>query len=142
MRFESSTEVNASPETIWRAINNPEEWPLWVPSLKKVERVTPGSLGVGTQLRIRVRAAVAVTWRMTITEFVPGQRVVMQGSVLGTRLVRYYALEPTGQTTRLVAGGEASGLLACLVSRFGQALSDDIVKVLKRRVEEARPPEA
>ncbi|OGO04104.1 MAG: hypothetical protein A2Y91_03860 [Chloroflexi bacterium RBG_13_54_8] len=142
MRFESSTEVNASPETIWRAINNPEEWPSWVPSLKKVERVTPGSLGVGTQLRIRVRAAVAVNWRMTITQFVPGQRVVMQGRVLGTRLVRYYALEPTGQTTRLVAGGEVSGLLAWLMSRFGQALSDDIVKALKRRVEEARPPEA
>lgn len=135
MRFESSADVNASVDTSWRAINNPEEWPSWVPSLKKVERLSEGPLGVGTRLCITVRAGISVKLHMTITEFVPQERVVMEGRVLGTRLTRYYTLEPKGQKTRLAAGGEASGFLAWLVCRGGRKLSDDIVQALKKRVE-------
>jgi len=135
MRFESGVEVDASPETIWMAVNNPEEWPLWVPSVKKVDKLSQGPLGVGTQLCVMVRAGISVKLHMTITEFVPQERVVMEGRVLGTRLTRYYALEPKGQKTRLAAGGEASGFLAWLVCRSGRRLSDDIVRALKRRIE-------
>ena len=73
---------------------------------------------------------------MTITEFVPGRRVVMEGKVLGTRMTRYYELEPVGQNkAKLTAGGEVSGLLSLLVRRGGQRLSEKIVQALKKKVE-------
>ena len=136
MRFESSADVNASVDTSWRAINNPEEWPSWVPSLKKVEKLSEGPLGVGSRLCVTVKAFVTVKLHMTITEFVPQERVVMEGMVLGTRLTRYYTLEPKGQKTRLAAGGEASGPLAWVVWWGGRALSAKIVLALKKRIEE------
>ena len=72
---------------------------------------------------------------MKITEFVPGERVVMQGKVLGTRITRYYALTPINGHTRVTAGGEASGWLACLISRVGRALSEEIVQSFKKKIE-------
>ncbi len=136
MRFESSTDVNASPEEVWAAVHDPEQWPLWVPSVRKVDKVSEGPLGIGSQLRIAVKAALPVKLHMTIKEYVPGQRVVMQGKILGTSLTRFYTLERVGDKTRLAAGGEASGALAWLVCRSGKKLSDDIVMGLKKRVEQ------
>jgi hypothetical protein len=72
---------------------------------------------------------------MTITEFVPRQHAVMQGKVLGTEMTRYYTFEPVNGGTRLTAGGEVSGLLAYLVRRGGQALSEEIVQAAKRKIE-------
>ena len=136
MRFESSADVDASVQEAWAASSNPEEWPLWVPSIKKVDKLSQGPLGVGSQLCVTVRAGISVKLHMTIAEFVPQERVVMEGRILGTRLTRYYTLEPKGQKTRLAAGGEASGFLAWLVCRSGRRLSGDIVRALKKRIEE------
>ena len=75
MKFESSAEVDASPEVIWAAVKNPEEWPLWVPSLKKVEKLSLGPLGVGSGLRVTVKAIVKVRLHMVITKFIPERRL-------------------------------------------------------------------
>lgn len=135
MRFESSVDIDASPEKIWIMLSNLEEWPRWAPKIKRVEIVSPGPLGVNSQLRIKVKAGVAVKLRMTITEFVPNERVVMRGRILGTRLTRHYILEPRADKTIVAVGGEASGCLAWLVGRSGRALSDDIAMALKKRIE-------
>ncbi len=136
MKFESTAEINASPEAIWTALSHPEEWPEWIASIQKLEKLSTDSLGVGSRIRITARAGmVDVKLLMTITEFVPRQRVVMQGNVLSTRLSRYYTLEPKDHQTKVTAGGEASGLLSGLVSRGGQALSNEIVHAFKKKIE-------
>ena len=82
------------------------------------------------------KSLITVNLLMTITEFVQGRRVVMQGKVLGVRMTRYYELEPVGQDkAKLTAGGEVSGPLAFLVRRGGQKLSEEIVQALKKKVE-------
>ncbi|RLC95086.1 MAG: hypothetical protein DRI39_00980 [Chloroflexi bacterium] len=138
MRFDRAATVDASPETVWMAVNDPEQWPSWVPSIREVKKVSDGPLAVGSQFRIRVKAILPVTLHMTVIEFVPKRRVVMQGRVLCTRLTRYYTLEPAGSGARITAGGEASGVLAWLVCRNGRKLSEDIVQGLKKRVEGLR----
>lgn len=137
MRFESSAEIRASPEAIWEALARPEEWPEWIASIKRIEKLSADALGIGSRLRIAARAGIFnVKLVMTITEFAPGQRVVMQGRVLGTRLIRYYTLNGSDQRTRVTAGGEASGLLACPVARGGQRLSNEIVQSFKKMIED------
>ena len=135
MKFESSVEIDAPAETIWAAVNDPEEWPQWVPSLKKVEIVSKGPLGVGEQVRVIAKARITVKFLMTITEFVPNQRVIMEGKILGAKLVRSYIIEPLNGKTRFIASGEVSGPTAWLIRRSGQALSDEIVQGLKKKIE-------
>ncbi len=138
MKFSASVEINASPENAWALINNVEEWPKWIPSLKKIEKVTKGPLGAGSRVLVVARSLITVNLLMTITEFVPRRRVMMEGKVLGVKMTRYYEMEPVGRNkAKLTAGGEVSGLLAFLVRRGGQKLSEEIVQALKKKVEES-----
>ena len=138
MKFSSSVEIDAPPEKVWALVNDLEEWPQWIPSIKRIEKLSEGALGEGSQVRVTAKSIITVKLLMTITEFVPGQRAVMQGKVMGTKMTRYYTFEPVNQRTRLTAGGEVSGLLAFLVRRGGQALSEEIVQAAKRKIEGER----
>jgi len=136
MKFSASVEINATAEKVWALLNNAEEWPKWIPSLKKIEKAPQGPLEVGSKVRVVAKSFITVDLLMTITEFVPGRRVVMQGKVLGVKMTRYYELEPVGQDkAKLTAGGEVSGILSFLVRRGGQKLSEEIVQALKKKVE-------
>jgi carbon monoxide dehydrogenase subunit G len=136
MKFSASVEINATAEKVWALVNNAEEWPRWIASLKKIEKVSEGPLEVGSRVRVIAKSLITVDLLMTITEFLPGRRVAMEGKVLGTRMTRYYELKPANKNrTMLTAGGEVSGLLACLVRRGGQKLSEEIVQALKRKIE-------
>jgi carbon monoxide dehydrogenase subunit G len=137
MKFSASVEINTTAEKVWVLVNNAEEWPRWIPSLKKIEKAPQGPLEVGSKVRVVAKSFITVDLLMTITEFVPGRRVVMEGKVLGTRMTRYYQLEPVNGKAKLTAGGEVSGLLAFLVCRGGQRLSEEIVQALKKKMEGA-----
>jgi carbon monoxide dehydrogenase subunit G len=136
MKFSASVEINTTSEKAWALVKNVEEWPSWIPSLKKIEKVTKGPMAVGSRVLVVARSLITVNLLMTITEFVPGRRVVMEGKVLGVKMTRYYEMEPVAQNkAKLTAGGEVSGLLAFLVRRGGQRLSEEIVQALKKKVE-------
>jgi carbon monoxide dehydrogenase subunit G len=137
MKFSSSVEISAPPEKVFALVDNLEDWPQWIPSIKRIEKLTEGPLTVGSQIRVTAKSGITIKLLMTIIEFIPGQRGVMQGSVLGTRMTRYYTFEPVEQGTRLTAGGEVSGLLAFLVRRGGQRLSEEIVQAAKKKIEES-----
>ena len=95
MRFESSIEINAPVKKVWALIDKLEEWPQWMPSIKKIQRVSNGPLAVGSQLSVTARVSrLTVKLLMTITKFVPERNVVMLGRTLGTNLTRFYNLEP------------------------------------------------
>lgn len=135
MKFISSAEIDAPSETVWAVVKDPEEWSQWVPSIKKVEMVSKDPLRVGSQVRVTAKAGITVKLLMTITEFIPKQRVIMEGKILGNKLIRSYTLDPLNHKTRFTASGEVSGLSAWLIRRGGQALSDEIVQALKRKIE-------
>lgn len=136
MRFSSSVEINAPVEKVWALVDRLEEWPKWMPSIKKIERVSGGPLTVGSQLSVTAKVSrLTANLLMTITEFVPERSVVMQGRVLGTNLRRFYFFEPVNGKTKVTIGGEVSGLLAWLARRGGQAVSDEIAQAAKKRIE-------
>lgn len=113
MRFKSSIDINAPAEKVWTLIDKLEEWPQWMPSIKKIERVSKGPLTIGSQLSVTAKVSgLMVTLLMTITEFVPERNVVMQGKTLGTNLTRFYNLEPVNGKTKVTIGGDVSGTLA------------------------------
>jgi carbon monoxide dehydrogenase subunit G len=136
MRFESSIEINASAEKVWALIDKLEEWPQWMPSIKKIERVSKGPLAVGSQLSVKAKVSgLPVTLLMTIIELVPERNVVLEGKALGTKLTRFYALESANGKTKVTIGGDVSGALSWLACRGGQAVSDEIALAVKTRIE-------
>jgi carbon monoxide dehydrogenase subunit G len=138
MRFESSIEINAPVKKVWALIDRLEEWPQWMPSIKKIERVSEGPLTVGSQLSVTAKVSgLTVTLLMMVTEFVPERTVVMNGKALGTNLTRFYNLEPVDGRTKVTIGGEVSGALAWLARRGGQKVSAEIAQAAKKKVEES-----
>ena len=136
MRFSSSVEINAPVEKVWSLIDKLEEWPQWMQSIKKIERVSEGPLAVGSQLSVTAKVSrLTVNLLMTISEFVPERSVVMQGKALGTKLTRFYFLEPVNGKTKVTIGGEVSGLLAWMARRGGKAVSYEIAQAAKKRFE-------
>jgi carbon monoxide dehydrogenase subunit G len=136
MRFESSIEINAPANKVWTLIDKLEEWPQWMPSIKKVERISKGSLGVGSQLSVTAKVSgLTVTLLMTITEFVPERNVVLEGKALGTKLTRFYTLEPVNGKTKITIDGDVSGALAWLACRGGKKISAEIAQAAKKKVE-------
>jgi len=136
MRFESSIEINAPAEKVWALMGKLEEWPQWTPSIKKIERVSKGPLEVGSKLAVTTKiSGLTVTLLMTITEFVPERNVVLEGKALGTKLTRFYTLEPVNGKTKLSIGGDVSGALAWLARRSGQKISAEIAQVAKKKIE-------
>jgi carbon monoxide dehydrogenase subunit G len=136
MRFESTIDIDAPPEKVWTLIDKLEQWPQWMPSIKKIERVSKGPLTAGSQLSVTAKVSgLTVKLLMTIIKFVPERTVVMQGKALGTSLTRFYNLEPLNDKTRATIGGEVSGVLAWLARRGGQAVSDEIAQAAKKRIE-------
>jgi len=136
MRFESSIEINAPVKKVWALIDKLEEWPQWMPSIKKIERVSQGPLAVGSQLSVMARVSgLTVKLLMTIREFVPERTVVMQGKTLGTNLTRFYNMGPVNGKTKVTIGGEVSGALAWLACRGGRKVSAEIAEAAKKKVE-------
>ena len=136
MRFASSIEINAPAEKVWALIDKLEGWPQWMPSIKKIERVSQEPLTVGSQLSVTAKVSrLTVTLLMTITEFVPERNVVMGGKALGTKLTRFYTLEPVKGKTKVTIGGDVSGALAWLACRGGQKVSAEIAQAAKKKVE-------
>jgi len=136
MRFESSININAPAEKVWTLIDKLEEWPQWMPSIKKIERLSKGPLAIGSQLSVTAKVSgLTVTLLMTIIEFVPERTVVMQGKTLGTNLTRFYNLEPVNGKTKVTIGGDVSGALAWLARRGGQKVSAEIAQAAKKKVE-------
>ena len=138
MRFESIIDINAPVDKVWTLIDKLEQWSQWMPSIKKIEKVSKGPLTAGSQLSVTARVSgLTVTLLMTITEFVPARNVVMKGKALGTNLIRFYNLEPLDGKTKVTIGGEVSGALAWLARLGGQAVSDEIAQAAKKRIEES-----
>ena len=137
MRFESSIEIDAPVGKIWALIDRLEEWPLWMPSIKCIKRISRGPLTVGSQLSVTGSVSgITVTLRMTIREFIPERKVVMEGRTLGTKLIRFYKLKPLlDDKTQVTVGGDVSGALAPVARRGGRIVSDEIVLAVKKEVE-------
>jgi uncharacterized membrane protein len=136
MRFESSVDIDAPAERVWALVDKLEEWPQWMPSIKKIERVSQGPLIVGSQLSVTAKVTgLTVRLLMTIKEFVEERNVVLEGKALGTKLARFYTLEPVNGKTKLTIGGDVSGALAWLVCRGGRKVSSEIALAVKTRIE-------
>jgi uncharacterized protein YndB with AHSA1/START domain len=102
---EVTATVGAAPEAVFTAASDPEQQLRWdAGTLKSVEKLTPGPLGVGARYRGRFKGFGTVEF--SFPEFDPPRRFAHLAKVPAGRMRHTFVLEPDGQATRLTQTGE------------------------------------
>ncbi len=136
-RFSASTTIRASKETIWAILTDAPNYPTWDPGVIRIE----GTIAAGQQITAYSKLAPDRAFPATVSEFVPGQRMVWSsGMPLGLfKGVRTFSLTPRSNgEIEFSLSEEFTGLLLPL---FGRSIPDmnqnfqDFVKGLKARAE-------
>jgi len=94
---------DAPIETVWRALNAPEEWPSWWPAVAKVERIREGDAnGVGAVRRMTWRTALPykLVFDMRMTAIEPMSLIEGRPEGMFSGLGRW-RLWPEGARTRV-----------------------------------------
>ena len=136
MKFSTSIIINAPPENVWSLVYQLDQWHKWMPSIKGIQILSTEPIEKGSELLVRAKISrFTINLHMTVIDYMPERKVIMKGKVLGTTLIRFYFIEPIGDTTRVTIGGEVTGPLACLARRSGQAISEEIAQSAKEKIE-------
>ena len=70
MHFETTVEVSAPAEKVWRAVADVEKWPEWTASTREVSWLTSGELRQGGRARIRQPGQPPLVWEVCELELV------------------------------------------------------------------------
>ena len=68
MAFRHSQEVQAPPQRLWELTLDIARWPQWTPTMTSLERLTPGPLALGSQVRIKQPGQPSAVWTVTALE--------------------------------------------------------------------------
>ncbi|MFG1999624.1 SRPBCC family protein [Spirillospora sp. NPDC048911] len=118
MHHEVIVEIDAPAETVWRLLEDVERWPEMTASITRVERLTDGPFGKGTQARVHQPKFPAAVW--TVTEFEPGRSFTWVARTPGMTTVASHEITPgTPVTVRLALAqtGPLAPLIALLAGR-------------------------
>jgi uncharacterized membrane protein len=143
-RFSTSVEIAAPPQVVWSVMEAIERWPEWTPSVKRIVRLTPGALGVGSRVRIHQPKLPPAFWR--VTELEPGSHFtwvsvwVSRGP--GIRVTAQHVIQATPTGSRVTLTIRYEGLFGPLLARFTRDINDRYLSLeasgLKARCESER----
>jgi carbon monoxide dehydrogenase subunit G len=116
IRFEVSEVIPVAPERVLEALLDLEQAPLWMPGLVRIEPLSPGPLGVGSEWReTRKIFGKEATEQFEIVELEQPRRLglLVDGSKGSSGRGEYlysYRLEPVGDETVVRLSGEVRGM--------------------------------
>jgi hypothetical protein len=108
--FSATTNIKASPETIWSILTDAPNYPAWDPGVDRIE----GRIAPGEQITAYTKLSPNRAFPAKVTEFVPNQRMTWTGGMpLGLfKGVRTFTLIPKGDgSIDFTLREEFSGLL-------------------------------
>jgi len=137
--FSATTNIKASPETIWGILTDAPNYPAWDPGVDRIE----GTIAPGEQITAYTKLSPNRAFPAKVTEFVAGQRMTWTGGMpLGLfKGVRTFTLIPKGDgSIDFTLREEFSGLLLPLFAGSIPDLTktfEDFAVGLKVRAEAA-----
>lgn len=114
--FTATTTISTNPETIWQFLSDATSFPLWDPSVIRME----GILAPGAKVVAYSKVDPKRAFPATVTEFVPNRKLTLSaGMPLGLfKGVRTFTLTPKGEKhTEFTLREEFTGLLLPLIGR-------------------------
>jgi uncharacterized protein YndB with AHSA1/START domain len=100
MEFETTVEINATPEQVWNTLIAVERWPEWTASITAVEPLDSDQLKLGTKVRIKQPRMPALVWE--ITKFEPGVSFDWVASSPGVKTVAAHRITAVDNARVLV----------------------------------------
>ena len=113
--YSATTEINASPETVWGILTDSSKFTEWDPGMKSIE----GNIAPGEKLTIYAHIAPNRAFKVTVSEFEPNRKMVWSsGMPMGLfKGARTFTLTPKGEGTEFTTREEFSGLLLPIFGR-------------------------
>ena len=143
MQFDTTVEVDATPEDVWAVLIDVQRWPEWTDSMAEVRWHQGAAVSVGSRARVKQPGMPALTW--TVTALDGGHGFTWQTSSVGVATLGTHAVEPLGDgRSRLTLGLRQSGALAGLIGMLTGSRTRRYVQMeadgLKRAAESHRAP--
>lgn len=113
MKFEFSTQVDATPDDVWAVVADVESWPSITDSMDEVQVTSEGPFGVGSTAKVKQPKIPQLTW--TVTDWRAGRSFVWQTKSLGVTIIAMHEVQATSEGTRLTLGIRQRGLLSPLI---------------------------
>ena len=135
-KFEATTTVNASPDTIWQILTDTSGYPDWDKTMNRIE----GKLALGEKVTFHTKLS-SQAFPVRVTTFEPGRKMILTGGMpLGLfKSERTHTLTPNGSGQTTFHTVEIfSGLLLPLFGRNLPDLTENFqgfVAALKARAE-------
>ena len=70
MEFETTTEIDAPPDAVWRTLVDIERWPTWTESMRKLSWIDGAGMSVGSRARVEQPKMPTLVWE--VCELEPG----------------------------------------------------------------------
>lgn len=138
-QYQTTIDIAASPERVWRVFADIDRWHEWTASITRIERLDAPSFAAGSRFKVfqpKLRPAV---W--TITELKPDSNFTWVSRSPGMKVVAEHAIQPVGQgACKVTLRTTFSGLVGRIVGRVYGTLIKEYMGLeaggLKRRSEE------
>lgn len=102
MEVAVGTNIRATPERIWKALTSSQDFPRWNSTVTQIQ----GNIALGEALQIKVPIAPTRVFKVKVSEFEPGRRMVWRdGAAPMFQGVRTYTLtaKPDGSTDYMMS---------------------------------------
>ena len=142
MRFEQSTDVEATQQRVWDVLSDLEAWPQQIETVDEVEVLTPAPVGAGSRVRLKQPRLGEGTWEVTAWD-APSYFEFRQqsGGITSVAGHRVEALDEG--RSRLTLTLEMRGLLVPVFGRIFKGLTNRYMTTeaqgMKRAAESGAP---
>jgi len=99
--------IRAPADAVWRLTTQVADWPSFLPTVQRLERLDDGPLRVGSSARVKQPGQPAATWIVTRLE--PGREFTWQAIRPGLTLIASHLLEDAAGGCRNTLTLEATG---------------------------------
>jgi Polyketide cyclase / dehydrase and lipid transport len=82
--YQTSEQIEASPAAVWQVLVEVCHWPMWTPTVTRVEALDGDKLALGQRFRITQPKLRPAVWKVTALE--PGANFVWEASAPGMRM--------------------------------------------------------
>jgi len=90
MEYAVGSNIKAAPNRIWALLTNAKDFPRWNSTVQNIE----GAIAAGQKIKLYVKVAPGRAFKLTVSEFVPDQRMVWSDGNFMFRGMRTYTLTP------------------------------------------------
>jgi uncharacterized protein YndB with AHSA1/START domain len=138
VNFDTTVDIDAPEEIVWKAMSDIERWPEWNTSTTEASWLDGKTMGVGSRARIKQPRMPVLIWE--VTELDPGSSFTWTTSTPGISTVGLHVISPVAaDRVTVTLGLRQSGILASILGILTAARAKRYVQMeadgLKQRAE-------